>query len=211
MKGNTAAIVNGAVRELNQVSIEESLSALDVFNGCFRKVRASVQISDWHAALRAALMLYTHNGFYRYLNDHWRSGNSRAFLSFSTLMSLAFRYAKYYIEGEVYRGVNLADIDHYIPGLVFRWPFFVSACTEPAVAEQFGRTVVTIEVPGWANVRDIAYCSLFPEECEVLFPAYQTFEVLGANRDSIRLRVFRDQHFGTGWEINASQELVEIE
>jgi hypothetical protein len=62
-------------------------------------------------------------------------------------MSLAFRHARHYVGDEAYRGVSLADVEHYVPGLVFRWPFFVSASADPAIATQFGSTLVVIETP----------------------------------------------------------------
>jgi hypothetical protein len=126
-------------------------------------------------------------------------------------MSMAFRHAKYFIKGEVYRGVDLADVDHYEPGLVFRWPFFISASTNRNVAAAFGKTLVVIEVPGEANVRDIAYCSFFPEEGEVLFRAYEAFEVLETNPEEIRIRIFYDEFFGAGLEISKSGEVRQID
>jgi NAD:arginine ADP-ribosyltransferase len=112
---------------------------------------------------------------------------------------------------EAYRGVNLSDVDHYEHGLVFRWPFFISASQNRSIATAFGKTLVIIEVPGSANVRDISYSSLFPGEGEVLFRAYEVFEVLEASPSEIRIRVFHDEWFGTGWEITEQRELKQIE
>jgi hypothetical protein len=210
-QGNFSGIINKAALELNRLVIDDSVSALDLFNKYFAKIGESSNISDFHRTLRAALMLYTDNRFFRFLNDCWRNGRSRELLGFSTLVSMAFRHAPYFIKGEVYRGVKLFDADHYQPGLVFRWPFFVSASKSRNVAIRFGDTLVTIEVPSFANVREISYCSLFPEEGEVLFRAYEIFEVLEASSSEIRIRVFYDEHFGTGWEIGENNRLRKIE
>lgn len=132
-QGNFSAIINKAVGELHHIEIEDSVSALDLFNKYFRRIGESAKrkISDFHRTLRAALMLYTDDRFFRVLNDCWRSNRSGDLLGFSTLMSMAFRHAPYFIAGEVYRGVDLADVDHYQHGLVFRWPFFISARAFP--------------------------------------------------------------------------------
>jgi hypothetical protein len=175
--------MNKIVTELNKITIDNSVTALDLFNDCFRRIGGDSETdlyNNFTATHRAALMLYTDDRFFRVLNKYWRSNRSREMLSFSTLMSIAFRHAKFFVEGEVYRGVDLADVDHYQRGLVFRWPFFVSASKNRNIAAGFGKTLVTIEVPASANVRDIAYCSLYPEEDEVLFRAYEVFEVLEA-------------------------------
>ena len=123
-------------------------------------------------------------------------------VAFFTLMSMAFRQAGYFIQGEVYRGVNLTDVDHYQQGLIFRWPFFISASMNRDVAKAFGRTLVTIEVPIVSNVRQIDDSSSFPEEAEVLLPAYEAFEVLESGPGEVRLRIFEDEFFGTGFERN---------
>jgi hypothetical protein len=204
--GDFQKIINEAVVELDRIQLEESISALDAFNEYFRSIGKG-ELSDLNRTLRAALMLYTDDRFFRVLNTCWRSGRSRDLLWFSTLMSMAFRNAKYFIAGDVYRGVNLADVHHYEPGLVFRWPFFVSASTDRGVAAEFGMTLVDIEVPSFANVRDISYCSVYPEEGEVLFRAYEVFEVLGASEQGIHIRVFDDEWFGTGYEISERRRL----
>ena len=209
-----SAIVNKSVTELNRITIDSSVTALDLFNDCFRRFGGDSEADSYRtftATHRAALMLYTDDRFFRVLNEYWRSNRSREILGFSTLMSIAFRHAKFFVEGEVYRGVDLADVGHYQRGLVFRWPFFVSASKNRNIAAGFGKTLVTIEAPASANVRDIAYCSLYPEEDEVLFRAYEVFEVLEASPNGIRIRVFYDEHFGTGWEITEQGWLREIE
>lgn len=204
-------IINKAVLELDRIAIEGSVSALDLFNKYFRRLGQSTDLPDFHRTLQAALMLYTDDRFFRILNERWRSNRSRELLGFSTLMSMAFRHAKYFMEDEAYRGVDLTDIDHYEPGLVFRWPFFISASTNRNVAAEFGKTLVTIEVPGEANVREIAYTSLFPQEGEVLFRAYEVFEVLEASPEEIRIRVFYDEFFGIGMEISEDGEVLLID
>jgi hypothetical protein len=94
---------------------------------------------------------------------------------------------------------------------VFRWPFFISASTNRNVAAEFGKTLVTIECPPEANVRVIATTSLFPEEGEVLFPAYEVFEVLEASPEEVRIRVFYDDLFGIGMEISEHGEVLPID
>jgi hypothetical protein len=207
-----APIINRAVSELSRIATADgTLTALDEFNRYFAHLGATTPLDPIHRMLCSALMLYTSDSFYRVLNDSWRDGKSRTLLGFSTLMSLAFRHAKHYVGAEAYRGVSLADVEHYVPGLVFRWPFFVSASADPAIATQFGSTLFVVETPPGANVRDISRFSPFPDEREVLFPAYQVFEVLEADRDEVRLRVFHDSFFGTGWTRDASGEVLPIE
>ena len=82
-----------------------------------------------------------------------------------------------------------------------------SASKNRNVATEFGKTLVVIEVPASANVREIEYCSLFPEEGEVLFRAYEVFEVLEASPREIRIRVFYDEFFGTGVEVTEHGEV----
>lgn len=211
--GQISAIINRAVGELHLVALEDSVSALDRFNEYFRRIGATAkgESSDFQRTLRAALMLYTDDRFFRVLNACWRSNRSRDLLGFSTLMSMAFRHAPYFLGGEVYRGVDLADVDHYLPGLVFRWPFFISASKNRNVATEFGKTLFVIEVPTSANVREIEYSSLFPEEGEVLFRAYEVFEVLEVGPVEIRVRVFYDEYFGTGMELTEQNEIRPIE
>lgn len=205
-------IINRAVTELSRiVATEGTRTALDEFNHYFTHLDETTPLDPIHRVLCSALMLYTSDSFYRVLNDCWRSGKSRTLLGFSTLMSLAFRHARHHVGDEVYRGVDLADVERYVPGLVFRWPFFVSASADPAIATQFGSTLVVVETPPGANVRDISRFSPFPDEREVLFPAYEVFEVLEADRDEVRLRVFHDSLFGTGWARDASGEVLPIE
>jgi hypothetical protein len=115
------------------------------------------------------------------------------------------------MEGEVYRGVDLADVEHYVPGLIFRWPFFVSASKSRSVASQFGQTLVAIEVRSSGNVREISRYSLHPNEEEVLFRAYETFEVIDSSPNEVRIRVFHDEFFGTGWEVGENREIRKIE
>lgn len=211
-KADYTPIINRTVSELSRIAnADGTLTALDEFNHYFAHLRTTTPLDPIQRVLTSALMLYSSDSFYRVLNDCWREGKSRALLGFSTLMSLAFRHARHYPGGEAYRGVDLADVEHYVPGLVFRWPFFVSASADSAIATQFGSTVVVIEIPPGANVRDISRFSPFPDEQEVLFPAYQVFEVLDADRDEIRLRVFHDSFFGTGWARNAGGEVLPIE
>lgn len=211
-KADYTPIINRTVSELSRIATADgTLTALDEFNRYFAHLGTTTPLDPIHRVLCSALMLYTSDSFYRVLNGCWRDGRSRALLGFSTLMSLAFRHARHYPDDEAYRGVDLADVEHYVPGLVFRWPFFVSASADPAIATQFGSTVVVIEIPPGANVRDISQFSPFPDEREVLFPAYQVFEVLEADRDEIRLRVFHDPFFGTGWARDASGEVLPTE
>jgi NAD:arginine ADP-ribosyltransferase len=211
-KANYTPIINRAVLELSHITtVDRTVTALDEFNRFFVHLGKTTPLSEIHRVLCSALMLYTSDSFYRVLNDCWRGGQSRALLGFSTLMSLAFRHARPYSGNEVYRGVNLADVEHYVPGLVFRWPFFVSASADPAIAAQFGGTVVAIEIPSGADARDISRFSPFRDEQEVLLPAYQVFEVLQADRDEIRLRVFHDPFFGTGWVRTAGGEVLPVE
>jgi hypothetical protein len=211
-KANYTPIINRTVSELSRITTADgTLTALDEFNRYFVHLGATTPLNPIRRVLCSALMLYTSDSFYRVLNDCWRDGKSRALLGFSTLMSLAFRHVRPYVGDEAYRGVSLTDVEHYVPGLVFRWPFFVSASADPTIATQFGSTLVTIETPSWANVRDISPFSPFPDEREVLFPAYQVFEVLETGRDEVRLRVFHDSFFGTGWARAASGEVLSIE
>lgn len=205
--GDMPRIINMAMSELDGIAIDTSLSALALLNEYIRRNASS---SEFRRTIEAALMLYTDNRFYRVLNDRWRAGRSRDLIGFSTLMSIAFRHAAYFISGEVYRGVDLHDWHHYEPGLVFRWPFFVSASKDINVAAAFGRTVVTVDVPAFANVREIDYCSLYPDEGEVLFRAYEVFEVLEAGAEGVLLRVFDDEWFGTEYEV-VSNRLRRIE
>ncbi len=211
-KADYTPLINRTVLELSRVATaDKTFTALDEFNRYFAHLGATTPLDPIDRVLCSALMLYTSDRFYRVLNDCWRDGKSRTLLGFSTLMSLAFRHARRYVGDEAYRGVSLADVEHYVPGLVFRWPFFVSASADAAIATQFGSTLVVIETPPWANVRDISWFSPFPDEREVLFPAYQVFEVLEADRDEVRLRVFHDSFFGTGWARAASGEVLPIE
>jgi hypothetical protein len=204
-------IINAAVMELDRIIVEDAVSALDLLNTYFSQLGQSTDRSDFHRTLEATLMLYTDARFFQILNSRWRDNRSRELLGFSTLMSMAFRHAKYFMGHEVYRGVDLPDIDHYEPGLVFRWPFFVSASTNSNIAAEFGKTLVTIEVPSDADVKEIAYASLFPDEGEVLFRAYEVFEVLEASPEEVRIRVFYDEFFGTGMEIDEHGEVVLVE
>jgi hypothetical protein len=205
-------IINRTVVELSRITnADGTLTAFDEFNRYFSHLGATTPLTPIRRVLCSALMLYTSDSFYRVLNDCWREGGSRVLLGFSTLLSLAFRHTRPYSGDEAYRGVDLADVEHYVPGLVFRWPFFVSASADPAIATQFGSTVVVIEISPGSDVRDISWFSPFPDEREVLFPAYQVFEVLEADRNEIRLRVFHDPFFGTGWARNGSGEVLPIE
>ena len=211
-QGNFSAITDKVIEELHYIILEDSVSALDLFNEYFRRIKQQfAELPFLQHTLRTALMLYTDDRFFRVLNERWRSNRSREFIGFSTLMSMAFRHAPYYMSGEVYRGVDLADAEHYLPGLVFRWPFFISASKNRNIAAGFGKTLVVIEVPGSANVREISYCSLFPEEGEVLFRAYEIFEVLETSPSEVRIRVFYDDQFGTGWEITEQGQLRQID
>ena len=196
-KGSSDAIVRQACSELHRVRIESG-TALDLLNEYYQRALQATGREYFGSLYRATIMLYTDNRFYQILNQHWRNQKSEAFFAFSTLMSMAFRQAKYFMEGEVYRGVDLADIDHYRQGLIFRWPFFISASMNRDVATAFGKTLVTIEVPGWGNVREIDRWSLFPEESEVLLRAYELFEVLESGPAEVRLRIFQDEFFGMG-------------
>lgn len=202
-----------AARELADLEVEDSITAVDLFDEYFHRVgqlnlARQRSPSDFHDMLEAALMLYTDDRFFRILNDCWRRNRSSDFLGFSTLMIMAFEHAEYFIEGEVYRGVDLADVDLYKPGLVFRWPFFLSASTNRNIAAEFGKTLVVIEVPASGNVRNIAYCSLFPEEGEVLFHPYEVFEVVSADLDEVRVKISEDEFFGMpGWEVSEQGEI----
>jgi hypothetical protein len=191
-----STIFNQAFIELDSLALEGSRSAFDVFNQYFRRIGQAKKISEYRCTLQAALMLYTDDRFYRALNGCWRNNRSNALYGFSALMMLAFDDAPYFIKGEVYRGVDLSDITRYTPGLVFRWPFFVSASTNRAIASQFGKTSFVIEVPASGNVREIAHCSLCPDEGEVLFYPYEVFEVLEAGATGVRVKISDDIFFG---------------
>jgi NAD:arginine ADP-ribosyltransferase len=209
IQGNFAATIARAANELDRIKFG-SETARDVLNRYYRGVKESTGLTHFQCGVRATIMLYTDDRFFRILNDRWRRQRSRELLAFSTLMSMAFRQAAYFIQGEVYRGVDLSDVDHYQQGLVFRWPSFVSASKHREVASAFGRTLVTIEVPSSANVRGIDRWSLFPDEGEVLFRAYEIFEVLKSSPGEIRLGVFEDEFFGTGFEIGENREIRQI-
>ncbi|MFJ4719138.1 ankyrin repeat domain-containing protein [Streptomyces luteogriseus] len=210
--GDYSAILDMAIRELRQIDLGEDVKAVDVFNQCLRRMEVTRgRRSEFHRTLESAIMLYTDDRFFRVLNSHWRSGRSKDLLGFSALMSMAFRHAAYFIQGDVFRGATLHDAEHYEPGLIFRWPFFVSASKEREVAANFGETVVTIEVPSSANVRDIDYCSIYPDEGEVLFRAYEAFEVIETSQEGVRIGVFDDDLFGTGLEVSERREITIIE
>lgn len=193
---SVSTIINRAITELDRIELEGAASALDVFNEYFRRIGQTKKIPDFRRTLEAALMLYTDNRFFQVLNDRWRNNRSSELLGFSTVMIQAFEHAAYFIEGEVYRGVDLTDVAHYKPGHVFRWPFFVSASTKTDIATEFGRTLFVIEVPASGNVRDIADCSLYPEEGEVLFHPYEVFEVLEAGPKEVRVKISSDIYLG---------------
>jgi hypothetical protein len=162
------SVVDRAKLELQFIAVEDGLRAADLFSEYFQIINViRGEESYFRCAFDAAFMLYTDDRFFRVLNDYWRSGRSGDVLWFSALMSIAFANTKYFSAGDVYRGVDIHDIDHYMPGLVFRWPFFVSASTNRDIATGFGKNLMIIEVPGSAKVIDIADCSLFPDEGEV--------------------------------------------
>jgi hypothetical protein len=194
--GDYSTIFNRAMKELDSLALEGTESALDAFTEYFKRIGEARQIPDFHRTLEAALMLYTNDRFYRTLNGCWRNNESRALFGFSALMILAFEHAPFFIEGEVYRGVDLADIARYKQGFVFRWPFFVSASTNRAIASQFGKTLFVIDVPASGNVRAIAHCSLYPNEGEVLFFPYEVFEVLESGPTGVRVRISDDIFLG---------------
>ena len=200
-QGDFEDTIRRAARELDRIRIGSG-TARDLLNEYYRRIKQSTGLEYFDSGMRATIMLYTDDRFYHVLNQHWRNQKGGELLGFSTLMDMAFRHPKYFMGDEVYRGVDLPDVDHYQQGLIFRWPFFVSASMRRDVATAFGKTLVTIEVPGAANVREINQWSLFPNEAEVLFRAYETFEVLESGPSEIRLRIFEDEYFGTGYEID---------
>lgn len=190
-----------AARELDQIRIGPG-TARDLLNEYYRRIQELTDLEYFDCGMRATIMLYTDDRFYHVLNQHWRNQKGGELLGFSTLMHMAFKHPKYFMGDEVYRGVDLPDVNHYQQGLIFRWPFFVSASMNRDVATAFGKTLITIEVPGSANVKEIDQWSLFPDEAEVLFRAYETFEVLESGPSEVRLRIFEDEYFGTGLEID---------
>jgi hypothetical protein len=66
-----------------------------------------------------------------------------------------------------------------------------------------------IEVPASGNVRDISYCSLYPEEGEVLFHPYEVFEVLETGPEQVRIRISSDIYFGMDeFELSENGEII---
>jgi hypothetical protein len=207
-RGDYETVFRRADRELDRVRIGSG-TARNLLNQYHRRIRQSSDVGYWESRLRAAIMLYTDDRFYHILNKHWRNQTSGKLAGFSTLMNEAYYYAPYFLTGEVYRGVDLTDVGHYQKGLIFRWPFFVSASMKKDVAKAFGKTLVTIEVVIENNVRQIDNWSLFPEEAEVLFPAYEVFEVLESGPGEVRLRIFEDGFFGSELELNKKTRQVQ--
>ena len=206
-RGDYEAVFHRADRELDRVRIGSG-TARNLLNQYHRRIQQSTDLGYWGSRLRAVIMLYTDDRFYHILNKHWRNQKSGKLAGFSTLMNEAYFYAGYFTKGEVYRGVDLTDVGHYQQGLIFRWPFFVSASMKRDVAKAFGKTLVTIEVSIENNVRQIDDWSLFPEEAEVLFPAYEVFEVLESGPGEVRLRIFEDEFFGSELELNKKTRQV---
>jgi hypothetical protein len=106
--GDYSTIFNRAMEGLDSLALEGAESALDAFNKYFGRIGQAKQIPDFNRTLEAALMLYTDDRFYRMLNGTWRNNRSEALFGFSALMILAFEHAPFFIEGEVYRGVDLS-------------------------------------------------------------------------------------------------------
>ena len=202
-------LIGRAMPELYRVRLDDSTTAYEAFMNYLERVgKPGEQPGDFFRTMRAMLMLYTDDRFFRILNGAWRGNRSGEYLGISSLLVTAFEHAPYFIEGEVYRGVNLPDVSNYAEGLVFRWPFFFSASTERGVATQFGKTLFVIEVPADGNVRAIWSCSLLPDEREVLFHPYEVFEVLSAGPTEVRVRISRDIYFGMDeFEIGENREV----
>ena len=167
--GDYAGLIRRTRFELSKVVVDGSSNAGELFDSHVRQLKDSGEASELQQMIGGAVMLYTDDRFYKIYNGAWRAGRSRDFLGFSTLMSVAFKHAAYFMGNEAYRGVALEDVVQYEPGLIFRWPSFVSASNNRSVARQFGDTLVVIEVPSAASVRQIAYWSHIPMRARFYF------------------------------------------
>lgn len=132
------------------------------------------------AALRAVVRLYTTDVVYRHLNACFRSGEAHEYTGYGILLMYTQEVVPYFTGAEAYRGMQVSDLETYEPGLVFRWPFFVSASANKEAAQEFAPVTWIVRMPQSApNVAmDIREYSVYPSEAEVLFYPYTAFEVV---------------------------------
>lgn len=175
---------------------DELVSSLEHFRSEERKIRGRLEMEyrgtpwwqeiqarwdainvDATAVLRSVVRLYTTDVVYKHLNSRFRSGNANEYSGYAILLMKADWATPYYMGSKVYRGMDVPDIKDYEPGLVFMWPFFVSASASKSVAKEFGAVTWTVELPQSTTVIDIHKYSAYPSEEEVLFFPYSSFEV----------------------------------
>lgn len=141
------------------------------------------------AALRAAVRMYTTDNVYNHLNESWRSGKSMTFRGFSTLLRKSLKFVPYYMGSTVYRCVSIQDYENYQKGLVYRWPFFISASANEEQASKFGDILFTIKIPSIFSISEISEYSVCPREEEVLFHPYTRFEVVKKSKTQINVEL----------------------
>ncbi len=141
------------------------------------KARWDIVDVDTTAVLRSVVRLYTTDIVYKHLNGQFRSGNAKKYSGYGILLMKAEWVTPYYMGSTVYRGMDVPDAKDYEPGLVFKWPFFVSATASRSVAKEFGSVMWIVELPKTTKVLDIHEHSAYPSEEEVLFVPYSSFQV----------------------------------
>jgi len=92
----------------------------------------------------------------------------------------------------VYRGVDLTGLwTDYVPGAMIRFRAYTSTSSSQAVAANFGRHLIVIDIPdGFRGARRIEHVSESSEEEEILFSPWSQFEVLTVDESAgcVRLR-----------------------
>jgi hypothetical protein len=171
-------------KELEVIHVDHNRSAWDEF--CtFWEGLGEQQVS----ALRAAVRLYTTDKVYYQFNRAFRSGNSAKFRGFSTLLRRALKAVPYYRGSTVFRGTTIKDYDSYTPGLVYRWPFFVSASANQKQTQKFGPVLFTIQISEIFSISQISRYSVCPWEEEILFHPYTRFEVIEKRNNRVTVEI----------------------
>ncbi len=159
-------------------NLEAKYKNKDTFMWSECEARFAYMDVDTTAVFRSVIRLYTTDIVYGYVNNCFRSGNAIECASYAKLLRKSHEAAPYFTGSQVFRGMRVPDLDNYQEGLVYRWPFFVSASASEQQARKFGPVIFTIKTPEIFHISDIRYHSVHPEEEEVLFHPYTRFEVL---------------------------------
>ncbi len=174
-----------------ELKIREELRARYRHTDAWSAIELRLQQMDVEtkAVLRSVIRVYTMDHVYSNINASFRSGNSVKYRGYSSLLREARWVAPYFMEEKAFRGTMIDDAEEYREGLVYEWPFFVSASGSESLAATFGPVLFIIDIPSEFSIPHIKEYSLLPDEDEVLFHPYTRFKVLERRRDRINVIV----------------------